>query len=230
MKFFQYSGIALMVSLAQLSHADIIGAKAGIDYWFYDGQLNRDQQNFNDQDLDQKGSPQLSLSIEHPVPLIPNAKLKYVNLNSQTENELAGVPLHEVDLDQTDAILYYEILDNIISADVGVGVRFLDGKISSVGLNTLDIDETYPVLYGLVQAKLPFTGLSAQAEGIYTNVNDAKITDLQAEIKYNVIDSLLVDLGAKVGYRSLSIDLDDYEDNDLKFEFKGPYLGLEAHF
>ena len=65
-----------MVSLAQLSHADIIGAKAGIDYWFYDGQLNRNQQNFNDQDLDQKGSPQLSLSIEHPVPLIPNAGVK----------------------------------------------------------------------------------------------------------------------------------------------------------
>ena len=43
-----------MVSLAQLSHADIIGAKAGIDYWFYDGQLNRNQQNLNDQDLDQK--------------------------------------------------------------------------------------------------------------------------------------------------------------------------------
>ncbi|MEA3633563.1 hypothetical protein U5915_17815, partial [Acinetobacter baumannii] len=23
---------------------------------------------------------------------------------------------------------------------------------------------------------------------------------------------------------------DDYDNNDLKFEFKGPYVGLEAHF
>lgn len=41
---------------------------------------------------------------------------------------------------------------------------------------------------------------------------------------------MLVDVGAKVGYRLLNIDLDDYENRDMKFEFKGPYVGLEAHF
>ncbi len=80
------------------------------------------------------------------------------------------------------------------------------------------------------EVKLPFTGLSAKGEATYTNFNDAKITDALAEVKYKFIDNLAVDLGLKAGYRVLNIDLDDYDNNDLKFEFKGPYVGLEAHF
>ncbi|MEK5794670.1 hypothetical protein VXE63_21655, partial [Acinetobacter nosocomialis] len=44
------------------------------------------------------------------------------------------------------------------------------------------------------------------------------------------IDNLLVDVGLKAGYRILNIELDDYEKNDLKFDFKGPYVGLDIHF
>lgn len=50
------------------------------------------------------------------------------------------------------------------------------------------------------------------------------------EAKYKFADNLLIDLGLTAGYRILNIDLDDYDNNDLKFEFKGPYVGLEAHF
>ncbi|KAA5656556.1 hypothetical protein F3G64_34660, partial [Pseudomonas aeruginosa] len=78
--------------------------------------------------------------------------------------------------------------------------------------------------------KLPFTWLSAKGEATYTNFDDAKITDALVEAKYNFADNLLIYLGLTAGYRILNIDLDDYDNNDLKFEFKGPYVGLEAHF
>ena len=47
-------------------------------------------------------------------------KLKYTKLDTETEsnNEFAKT---KIDLDHTDLILYYEILDNIVKADVGVG-------------------------------------------------------------------------------------------------------------
>jgi hypothetical protein len=54
---------------------------------------------------------QVSLAFEHPIPLIPNAKIRYVNLKSQTENEVAGQPVYDLNIDHTDFILYYEILD-----------------------------------------------------------------------------------------------------------------------
>ncbi|HBO71538.1 TIGR04219 family outer membrane beta-barrel protein [Acinetobacter venetianus] len=231
MKLLKLTLLALGTSVCGLAQADVIGVKGDLSYWNYNGEANMAAQtSAPDQDLDRKGSAQLSLAIEHPIPLIPNAKIRYVNLKTQTENEVAGQPVYDLDIDHTDFILYYEVLDNIVDADIGFGASNLNGDVKTLGLNKTDIDKTIPVIYGSAGVKLPFTGLSAKAELLYSNVNDTKITDAQAELQYNFIDNLLVDVGLKAGYRILDIKLDDYEKNDLKFNFKGPYIGLDVHF
>ena len=231
MKVLKLSLLALGMGLSGLAQADVIGVKGDLSYWAYDGQANMAAQTAaSDQDLERNGAAQLSLAIEHPVPLIPNAKIRYVNLKTQTENEVAGQPVYDINMDHADFILYYEILDNIVNADVGVGATTLNGHVTTLALSKTDIDKTVPVIYATAGAKLPFTGLSAKGEVLYSNFNDAKITDAQAELQYNFIDNLLVDVGLKAGYRILDIKLDDYEKNDLKFNFKGPYIGLDIHF
>ena len=231
MKVLKLSLLALGMGLSGLAQADVIGVKGDLSYWAYDGQANMAAQTAaSDQDLERKGAAQLSLAIEHPVPLIPNAKIRYVNLKTQTENEVAGQPVYDINMDHADFILYYEILDNIVNADVGVGATTLNGHVTTLALSKTDIDKTVPVIYATAGAKLPFTGLSAKGEVLYSNFNDAKITDAKAELQYNFIDNLLVDVGLKAGYRILDIKLDDYEKNDLKFNFKGPYIGLDIHF
>ena len=231
MKLLKLTLLALGTSVCGLAQADLIGVKGDLSYWNYNGEANMAAQtSAPDQDLDRKGSAQLSLAIEHPIPLIPNAKIRYVNLKTQTENEVAGQPVYDLDIDHTDFILYYEVLDNIVDADIGFGASNLNGDVKTLGLNKTDIDKTIPVIYGSAGVKLPFTGLSAKAELLYSNVNDTKITDAQAELQYNFIDNLLVDVGLKAGYRILDIKLDDYEKNDLKFNFKGPYIGLDVLF
>ena len=231
MKVLKLSLLALGMGFSGLAQADVIGVKGDLSYWAYDGQANMAAQTAaSDQDLERKGAAQLSLAIEHPVPLIPNAKIRYVNLKTQTENEVAGQPVYDINMHHADFILYYEILDNIVNADVGVGATTLNGHVTTLALSKTDIDKTVPVIYATAGAKLPFTGLSAKGEVLYSNFNDAKITDAQAELQYNFIDNLLVDVGLKAGYRILDIKLDDYEKNDLKFNFKGPYIGLDIHF
>ncbi|KXZ66653.1 TIGR04219 family outer membrane beta-barrel protein [Acinetobacter venetianus] len=231
MKLLKLTLLALGTSVCGLAQADVIGVKGDLSYWNYNGEANMAAQtSAPDQDLDRKGSAQISLAIEHPIPLIPNAKIRYVNLKTQTENEVAGQPVYDLDIDHTDFILYYEVLDNIVDADIGFGASNLNGDVKTLGSNKTDIDKTIPVIYGSAGVKLPFTGLSAKAELLYSNVNDTKITDAQAELQYNFIDNLLVDVGLKAGYRILDIKLDDYEKNDLKFNFKGPYIGLDVHF
>ena len=231
MKVLKLSLLTVGMGLSGLAQADVIGVKGDLSYWAYDGQANMAAQTAaSDQDLERKGAAQLSLAIEHPVPLIPNAKIRYVNLKTQTENEVAGQPVYDINMDHADFILYYEILDNIVNADVGVGAPTLNGHVTTLALSKTDIDKTVPVIYATAGAKLPFTGLSAKGEVLYSNFNDAKITDAQAELQYNFIDNLLVDVGLKAGYRILDIKLDDYEKNDLKFNFKGPYIGLDIHF
>ncbi len=90
------------------------------------------------------------------------------------------------------------------------------------------------MIYGAAGVKLPLTGLSAKAELLYSNYEDTQLTDAKAELQYNFVDNLLVDVGLKAGYRILDIQFDDYESNNLKndlsFEFKGPYIGVDIHF
>lgn len=250
MKILKISMLALGTSICGLAQADVIGVKADASYWFYDGKAQVQPNNTTslsnqtgvnnllldpyadsrEYDLERKGSAQISLAFEHPIPLIPNAKIRYVNLKSQTEKELAGQPVYDLNIDHTDFILYYEILDTIVNADVGLGATNLNGDIKTLNVSKVDIDKTVPVIYGSAGVKLPFTGLSAKAELLYSNINDTKITDAQAELQYNFIDNLLVDVGLKAGYRILDVKLDDYDKNDLKFNFKGPYIGLDMHF
>ncbi|MFW2162260.1 TIGR04219 family outer membrane beta-barrel protein [Acinetobacter beijerinckii] len=257
MKILKISILALGTSFCGLAQADVIGVKADASYWFYDGKAQvqpkpntsslANQTGVDDlllnpyaglsapeEKLDRKGSAQISLAFEHPIPLIPNAKIRYVNLKSQTEKEIAGQPVYDLNIDHTDFLLYYEILDNIVDADVGLGATKLNGDIKTLNLSKIDIDKTIPVIYGSAGVKLPFTGLSAKAELLYSNFNDTKITDAQAELQYNFIDNLWVDVGLKAGYRILDVKFDDYKSNnvknDLKFDFKGPYIGINVHF
>ena len=230
------SGLALLTTTAQ---ADMLGVYGSVDYWNLQGEYNKTPEgtslrSADSLDLDDKGQAQVSLAFEHPVPLIPNGKIRYTGIDVDTEEQnLAGDALYNIDLDSTDFILYYEILDNIVSVDVGVAAKQLEGDVtynSTVGADKVEISEMAPMLYASAGGKLPFTGLSAKAEVLATNYDDTQITDASAEIKYNFVENLLIDFGAKVGYRILNIELDDQDGFDTKFDFDGPYIGLEAHF
>ena len=59
---------------------------------------------------------------------------------------------------------------------------------------------------------------------------DANTSDLQAEVKYDVIDNVAFDVGIKAGYRVLKVELENVNATNVDLDFKGPYLGLEMHF
>lgn len=231
MKVAQAGLLTLGIALSGLAQADLVALKGDISYWAYDGHAEMSNTDPRTKEkLDNDGAVQLSVALEHPVPIIPNAKIRYVNLDTKTKNNFAGQPAYSVNLDHADFILYYEILDNVVDLDIGAGATTLNGDISNYANQRVDIDETYPIIYATVGGKLPFTGLSAKAEMTYSNFDDAQLTDALAEIQYNFIDNMLVDVGLKAGYRIFTVDLDDYSRNDIKLEFKGPYIGLDAHF
>lgn len=229
MKSIQLSIFAVTLGICSFAQADFIGLKGDISYWNVDGKTNIDEKNQTDQDIDTDGTVQLSLAFEHPIPLIPNIKAKYTQLDFETEKDKYGSSNTEVNLDHADLILYYEILDNVVDADIGVGATLLNGNVKQFG-QSYDVEEYAPIIYATAGVKLPFTGLKAKAEATYTNVNDVKITDAQAELQYDFIQSMIADVGLKAGYRFLDIELDDTDNRDMKFEFKGPYIGLDAHF
>ncbi|MFI9459623.1 TIGR04219 family outer membrane beta-barrel protein [Acinetobacter sp. NPDC052428] len=215
--------------LSTLSHADVIGVKADLSYWDFDGYS---QDNNFKHELDRQGTAQLSVAVEHPVPLLPNAKIKYVNLDSHSEQS-SLINASEIELNNIDYILYYELLDTIVHADIGAGLTNLDGTVKNLtagAFTQYDLDEYSPLLYATAGVKLPFTGMSAKAEAVYSHGSDTRKTDVQAELQYDFIDNLLVDVGAKIGYRIMQVDFEQDQRPNLKLEFKGPYIGLDVHF
>ena len=194
---------AVLLSTVSVSaHADtLLGLYAGAD-----GLVNTGESNHISADNEFVGS--YYLAFEHPVPFLPNAKLRYTKLDQSGSNA-----------DFLDAIGYFEVLDNIVSLDVGLGAKRVNANI----------DKTIPALYASAGGKLPFTGLSAKAEVFVGKGIDADFTDANAEVKYNFIESLAIDLGLKAGYRIMMVNIDDSGvSSDIKVQ--GPYLGLEAHF
>ncbi|OTG66938.1 hypothetical protein B9T25_09175 [Acinetobacter sp. ANC 4470] len=220
----------LGLSAFNAAQADIIAAKGGIDYWHYNADLNHPASVGPQTELEDDHGMSFFIAVEHPVPFLPNLKIKHSNLQAESDQSFAGVKNHQVDLDYSDFILYYEILDNIVSADVGFGAKRVEGDIRQNYTQTQEVSGTVPMIYAQAGVKLPFTGLSVSAEASFAALDDDKITDAQAELKYNFVDTILVDVGAKVGYRILDIQLEEGSNQEAKLKFKGPYLGIDVHF
>ena len=182
------------------------------------------------------------LSIEHPVPMFPNLKLQSTQISSDgTETAkqditfgntvyTAGTVLDsEVELNQTDVVLYYEVLDNAFSLDLGLDVKIMDAKFSVA--SSTDEDEVtvslfVPMLYGAARFDLPFTGAYLGGSGSILAISGNSYSDYQLNLGYESG----IGLGVEGGYRVQKVKLDDVEDITADFQFSGAYLGVFYHF
>lgn len=178
--------------------------------------------------------------IEHPIPILPNVRIQQTELdlsangsaNFQFGNiSFAGPVSSSIDLSHTDLTLYYELLDNWVSVDVGLTVRSInDGKIEITDQTTgqtesFDADVVLPMLYVAARFDLPLSGLYIGADVNGVGISDNSLFDYRAKIGYETS----IGLGIEAGYRSFELDYDDDDDMaDLTIE--GAYAGIFYHF
>ncbi len=211
--------ISSFFALSSLAQADAIGVKASSSAWQVSTQSAQES-------LATQTTPMLSLAVEHPIPLLPNAKLRYLSLN---QNRFSNNNLQQIRLQQSDAILYYELLNHIVQLDAGLAASELHGEQQRQQQHE-KISQTRPTAYVSVAAKLPFTGFSAHTEALYGNSFGTRLRDMQVEIQYDVIDHLLLNVGAKMGYRSLNVEFSQDRLTGPRLKFAGPYIGVDLHF
>lgn len=247
-------GIAVGVAITALgcaapAQADtVFGVYVGGQYWDTETSgsfgTSTDQQRFNFADDGQKS---YYIAVEHPVPFVPNVKIKRNDLatdgfavlsqnyefNGQTYTQntrLDGL----VDLTHTDYIFYYEIFDNdLVSLDLGLNAKDVDGylQVSAEGVrNQVDASSWVPTAYGQLRLGIPGTAFTLYGGGSFLAIDDSNLRDVEAGVEYRVIDSLAVNLNLQLGYRDLNIELDDIDDIYTDIQFKGPYFGIELHF
>ena len=240
--------LTLATTLALLSPfaaADtILGVYAGADQWQgeYSGNTGDPSIDVKSLGMDEEDNNYYYIALEHPVPVIPNIKLQKMDITSEQTAVIdqtftidgttftAGTEVaSDFDLSHMDIVLYYELLDNWVNLDVGLNIRKFDGHVTAVSEFTsesVDLDEAIPMIYAKAQFDLPLTGFSLGLEGNAINYEDNRLTDYSAKLQY-MFDSVL-DVGLEVGYREMSLEID--EDVTADVQLKGPYAALLFHF
>ncbi len=178
-------------------------------------------------------------TLEHPVPIIPNVKIMATNID-QSGNGLTSFEFDNVVYNGTvdnnfsiktvDLIGYYEILDNVVSLDIGLNIRSLkvDYTITetTTGITTTDsMSETIPMLYALVGAS-PIPDLIISGELSYIAYSGSTISDFTAKIAYTT--SFFV--GVEAGYRKQQYTFNDVSSTDADLSFDGLFAGAYVKF
>ena len=190
--------------------ADFLGVYAGIDYQTTTTEHTR---NGDAGEFDDTNNFSGYITFEHFIPAIPNAKLKYSDLSSDTDTT-------KIDSSATNAILYYQLLDNsLLEFDLGLAYTDLE-------TDHRNLDTELAQAYAAAKLHIPGTGMHAFTEVIAGSVTDDDASDAQIGLSYNFNpDSLLLNVSVRAGYRYQDATIDNF-----KQESKGPFAGLEVHF
>jgi outer membrane protein len=182
-------------------------------------------------------------TLEHPVPIIPNVKVMATKIdqsgsgNSTFEFDgtvYSGNVTNDFSIQTVDVIGYYEILDNVVSLDIGLNIRSLkvDYTITGTDLNTGlsikttdSVNETIPMLYALVGAS-PIPDLIISGELSYISYSGSSISDFTAKVAYTT--SYFV--GFEAGYRKQQYTFSDISSTDADMSFDGVFAGAYVKF
>ena len=177
------------------------------------------------------------ITVEHPVPVIPNVKLMSTKIdqsgNGATSFTFDGLSFsgpnvsNDFSIETLDLIAYYEVLDNVVSLDLGLNIRNLkiDYNINNGSSTTDSVSETVPMLYAAVGAS-PWPELLISGELSYIAYDGNSLSDFTAKIAYTT--NFL--LGFEAGYRILSFELDDVSDTNANIDFDGVFAGAYLKF
>ncbi|VAW51083.1 hypothetical protein MNBD_GAMMA05-961 [hydrothermal vent metagenome] len=177
------------------------------------------------------------VTFEHFVPIIPNVKIVRTSIDQNGSGNtsfafdgeaFSGNVDNKFSIDTTDLILYYEVLDNVVSLDIGLNIRNLkiDYNITSTGATEQDsISETVPMLYALVGVT-PWPDVIISGEMSYIAFDGSSISDITAKIAYTT-DFLV---GFEAGYRLQEYEFDDISDTNANLSFDGIFAGAYLKF
>lgn len=247
---------ALATVLSTNVQADALGIYLGGQVW--DNQASGtfgDGSSLVDFNLVDEKQNSFFVAFEHPLPLIPNARIASTSLetNGMTtldtdfdfddETFLNGADVNaDFDVSYVDYTLYYELFDNdLLSFDFGITARDFDGDVTvstqvttSSGTvsqsDTIAVTDVVPMLYVATNVGLPLTGLNLYAQGNFLSFDDHTLYDYEVGVSYELIDNMLIDVNVNAGYRAVKLELEDLNDLYTNIEFDGVFVGTTIHF
>jgi outer membrane protein len=254
------STLALTALFGLSAQADFTRIEAGVGVWQSDpsgpitysvGAVNETADIANNLGFKEEDFTYVWLNIKHPVPAIPNLRLEKVDVdfsgtatnsfdfvyNGATYTYDANSK-SDLQIDQTDVTLYYNLLDNTAWAtvDVGLNVKLMDFDVQVTDNGSGDTyreSETVPLpmLYLRARAELPGTNLGIEGDIKYISISDSQAYDARIKVDYTLDFVPVVQPALEVGYRIQKIEIDEDDvDVTTDIEFSGVYAGLMLRF
>jgi len=251
------SAAALAAALPQAASAlPLVDFYAGGYYWDQgiSGEVSGTADFEDDLNLDAGGQNVTYLAFEHPIPVLPNIKLKNTSMSAdgtgqlQQTLDLGGQQItgstnvaSELDLTHTDYTLYWGLPLPLVTFDFGLTLRQFDGSMEVVDTSnssntaSADLDVVVPMGYLKAGVDIPMTGLSLGGDVNVISYGDSGITDYDLNMTYVLPLIPLLDVGITAGYRSFDLEInpDDFggSSDDLSAEttVDGPYIGISLH-
>ncbi|SFV63325.1 hypothetical protein MNB_SM-6-1203 [hydrothermal vent metagenome] len=192
------------------------------------------------------------LLIKHPIPIIPNLRLEYVDVKDQgkvtgsfKDFTVPGVSTTaRFEMKQYDIIPYYNLLDNTFwtTIDVGLDIKVVDATYEADNVNVVgmsiptptynDSDMIYiPLAYARARVEIPATNIGLETDGKYITYDGSTVYDFRAKVDYTFDFVPVVQPAIEVGYRVQKFDVKSDDDKTkLNMDFSGVYGGLMLRF
>jgi outer membrane protein len=231
--------------------ADVLGFQAGIGQWYInlDGDVgqNNSTTTLNDLGFKDETSNVFWAMLEHPIPIIPNLRVMHSAISATEASTtsqrftIGGIlidaevrVLTDIDLSHSDATFYYELLDNWVTFDVGITARKMEGyvEIQSEVSQTAraELKGVLPMGYLNVQLDFPGSGWSIGGTANAISYRRDKVTDVSARVGYAFEVTPLMDIGINIGYRTLSLQAEEFDDLYADATLSGSFAELVVHF
>lgn len=195
---------------------------------------------------DDTTSPYIWLMIKHPVPLIPNLRVEYTEVE---DSGLASGRFEDFDIGalqtrftydmkQYDIIPYYNILDNTgwLTLDLGLDIKVVDLSYNAAALGVFSgysdsVMLAAPLLYARTRFEIPSSDLAFEADAKYVTYDGSTIYDVRAKVDYTLDITPLIQPAIELGYRAQKFDIDNSSvDARVDIDFSGFYAGMMLRF
>lgn len=245
------AGVVLLMAStsAQAAGVPLIDFRAQVGYWGAEpsGTVASDGEDFRVQDdlnLERNGSVFVMGELEHPVPLLPNVRLRHRTLDDEANSTITSTsqfgPVQfqnneqvrsSYDIEMTDATFYYSPINNWVAIDLGLTARRLDVQVELENRSSGEHERAggsvwLPMGHLAARVDLPLTGVYAGGEINAISADDESMEDVRATLGWQTTSNF----GLEIGYQRIEFETDDVDGLRADVEFEGPYAAATFRF
>lgn len=191
------------------------------------------------------------VQFEHPIPIVPNIRVEYVNPTFSGDIASFTFPdgttasaSHTLTLTQLDGIIYWDLLGLVplpwLTFNAGLDIKSFSGKYEATATGVdpyaQDFNLPVPTLYLNPHVDIPLTGIGFDVNVKYlgSNLYKSSVLDLAAKVSYTMDFIPLIQPGIEAGYRMQEIKLDagdiNVENFNADIKMDGVFVGAYLHF